>query len=125
MSRRLRGAKVEQRRQDTANTLHFACKVFGDEYIRRLSRGLWHIQRPLRMQSGNDMQTAKPFDVTLEFALANIGREYNMTLRDTARQIFTPSVLADLCFPIGFDDPNLVSDEALLAEKRFWYTISL
>lgn len=115
MSVKVANDKIEQsggRTRRTRSTSHARCSGMS------LSAGL---------AGGCDtsMQTAKSFDSTLELALASIGRECNMTLRDTARQIFTPSVLVDLCFTIGFDDPNLVSDDALLAEKLFWYTISL
>ncbi len=51
--------RIEQRRQDAANALHLACHVFANSYIRRLSRAVWLIQKPMRVRYGEDMVNTK------------------------------------------------------------------
>lgn len=116
--------RIAQKRQDTANTLHFACQVFANDYVRRLARMCMCVQVPARARVGEDMITAKTMAGTLELALDNGMRKYNDMLRSTVAQMCNSKVMVEVGFALepGDSDP---ADDAMLAEKMFWYTLSL
>ena len=116
---------IDNKRQDCANTLHFACNIFANDYIRRLSRAMWHIELPRRTYGGETMKQVKTLEGYLEFSLANVSRDNNVVLVEMAGKIHKGTVLVDLCFAQQCDSQHELADEALLANKMFWVSMSL
>lgn len=91
--------RLNRRRSGSKNSLHLACKILGDPFVRRVHRGVVLLEGPLRKFLGQSEVKAKTQQGTTSMLSDPSGESWRLAIAEIFELFFSASFASALEFP--------------------------